>query len=53
MNIDCTDKKYDILNQEIFSVHGDVTLEHCLGQRFIGAGAEDRMITWFTAMRMA
>ena len=45
MNIDCTDKKYDILNQEIFSVPGDVTLEHCLGQRFIGAGAEDRMIT--------
>ena len=45
MNIDCTDKKYDILNQEIFSVHGDVTLEHCLGQRFIGAGAEDRTIT--------
>ena len=45
MNIDCTDKKYDILNQEIFAVPGDVTLEHCLGQRFIGAGAEDRTIT--------
>ena len=45
MNIDCTDKKYDILNQEIFALPGDVTLEHCLGQRFIGAGAEDRTIT--------
>lgn len=45
MKIDCTGKKYDILNQEIFAASGDVTLENCLGQRFIGAGAEGRTIT--------
>ncbi len=45
MNIDCSGKRYDILNKEIFAASGDVTLEHCIGQRFIGAGAEGRTIT--------
>lgn len=45
MNIECTGKLYDILNQEIFAQPGDVTLNNCIGQRFIGAGAEDRTIT--------
>lgn len=45
MNIDCSSKRYDILNKEIDAANGDVTLEHCIGQRFIGAGAEGRTIT--------
>lgn len=45
MNIDCSGKRYDILNKEILAVSGDVTLEHCMGQRFVGAGAEGRTIT--------
>lgn len=45
MRIDCSGKKYDILNSEIFSAEGNVTLDNCIGQRFIGAGASNRTIT--------
>jgi len=45
MKIDCTGKKYDILNSEIHSAKGDVVLDNCLGQRFIAAGASNRTIT--------
>jgi glutamate synthase domain-containing protein 3 len=45
MKIDCKDKKYDILNREIAVAGGDVTLENCIGQRFIAAGASNKTIT--------
>lgn len=45
MKIDCNGKKYDILNREISSVEGNITLENCCGQRFIGAGASNKTIT--------
>ena len=45
MKIDCTGKIYDILNREIASLEGDITLENCCGQRFIGAGASNKTIT--------
>lgn len=45
MKIDCTGKKYDILNNEISSAEGSVILDNCIGQRFIGAGASDKTIT--------
>lgn len=45
MKIDCTNKKYDILNREVAAVEGDIVLENCLGQRFIAAGASNKNIT--------
>lgn len=44
MKIDCTGKKYDILNKEIKSTKGDVQLQNCLGQRFIAAGVSGKKI---------
>lgn len=45
MKIDCTGKKYDILNSEIHSAADDIILDNCLGQRFIAAGASHKNIT--------
>lgn len=45
MKIDCRDKKYDILNDEIAALSGEITLDNCLGQRFIASGAYDKTIT--------
>ena len=45
MKIDCKGKKYDILNNEISSVEGEIVLDNCIGQRFIGAGASNKTIT--------
>ena len=45
MKIDCTDKKYDILNREIAAFAGDITLDNCCGQRFIAAGASNKTLT--------
>ncbi len=45
MKIDCKNKKYDILNREIASIEGEIDLENCCGQRFIGAGASNKTIT--------
>ena len=45
MKIDCKGKKYDILNNEISSVEGEIILDNCIGQRFIGAGASNKTIT--------
>ena len=45
MKIDCTNKIYDILNREIASLEGNITLENCCGQRFIGAGSSNKTIT--------
>lgn len=44
MKIDCTGKKYDILNKEIKAAGESVVLENCLGQRFIAAGVSGRNI---------
>lgn len=45
MKIDCTNKKYDILNREIAALEGEITLDNCCGQRFIAAGASNKTLT--------
>ncbi|MDR1132377.1 MAG: glutamate synthase [Oscillospiraceae bacterium] len=45
MKIDCSGKNYDILNQEIAGLEGDIALINCCGQRFIGAGASGKRLT--------
>ncbi|MDR0951545.1 MAG: glutamate synthase [Oscillospiraceae bacterium] len=42
--IDCSGKNYDILNEELRAVSGDIELTNCLGQRFIAAGSPPRKI---------
>lgn len=45
MIIDCTGRKYDILNRQIASLEGDIELRNCCGQRFIAAGASNKSLT--------
>lgn len=45
MKIDCTGKKYDILNRELLGLTGDIALDNCCGQRFIAAGARNKRLT--------
>jgi len=45
MIIDCTGRKYDILNREIAALEGDIELQNCCGQRFIAAGASNKNLS--------
>lgn len=45
MNIDATNLVYEQLNRAVREAEGDVVIDHCLGQRFIGAGRKSGRIT--------
>jgi glutamate synthase domain-containing protein 3 len=45
MNIKARDLDFRTLNEQIRSTKGDVSIDECYGQRFIGSGAKGRKIT--------
>ncbi|MGN0988836.1 MAG: glutamate synthase [Eubacteriales bacterium] len=45
MFIDAAQSDYKELNERLRSIRGDITLDGCCGQRFIGAGFSERKIT--------
>lgn len=45
MLLDAKNMDYTALNEAIRQADGEIEIVHCLGQRFIGAGAHDKNIT--------
>lgn len=45
MKLDAINSDFKILNTEIKSAPGDVQIDNCYGQRFIGAGLDNKHIT--------
>ena len=45
MLLDAKNMDYTALNEVIRQADGEIEIVHCLGQRFIGAGAHDKSIT--------
>lgn len=45
MLLDAKNMDYTALNEAIRQANGEIEIIHCLGQRFIGAGAHDKSIT--------
>ena len=45
MNIKARDLDFRALNDQIRSTNGDVSIDECYGQRFIGSGAKGKKIT--------